>query len=785
MKKTQLIEATRNIRRNRVSFFSIVIISMLAVVAFLGLSFSAEGLKKCADATYASGRFADIEINAAAAFSQRDLDAVRASEGVADAEGIVSLPSRVSSGSDTKDIVLRSLSEQISLPHLLDGRLPQTKDECAVEKTLADKMGYQLGDQVHLTGRSAATDAAITEKNYTVTGVFTIAEHLTEMIFFEPMILVTRDAFHPMLASQSLHTRILVRLDAADCADRFSPASRERADRAKQQLEAISDPWIVTPLHNTASFICTDEDAGLLSTVSVTFSMLFVVIAALVIYSTIGRLVGQESRLVGASKAMGLKNSEIFAKYLLFGMGGALLGTAAGILIAYFVFERIVLFFFGSVFIFSEPVSAFQPIPVLLVTAGAALLSFTAVFLACSKLLKSSAVSLMSGQHAMGRARMGSSSGKGALYIRLMVRNMRTDWKRVCVSVVSIAGCCMLMMIGFSLKYAISRVPEKQYEEIQQYDMEITLDTSSHPESLAHARGILEEKQVPHACVYTSEVPYKAGEEPGMLTLICPDDADTFPDYYHLTDAQSGHALAVPSSGVLVSRMFAVQYQLESGDRFVLYDSRMNAHEVQIAGVFENYIGIKAICSKAYAEACLQEKLDSNTILLHLDENDPQPLRQRMQDIDGFISLASSRKQQALFDGISTMLNLVILLLGALAVMIACFILLNLVSTYVNQKKNELTIMRINGYTTGETIRYASMECYGITALGILLGLAAGQAFSAFLLRLIAQLSMCFVTDPVWISFLASAVITAAISGLIHYFAFRKIRGLKLSDLQR
>ncbi len=77
------------------------------------------------------------------------------------------------------------------------------------------------------------------------------------------------------------------------------------------------------------------------------------------------------------------------------------------------------------------------------------------------------------------------------------------------------------------------------------------------------------------------------------------------------------------------------------------------------------------------------------------------------------------------------------------------------------------------------------MECYGITALGILAGLAGGQLFGTYLLRKIDQLAMCFVRDPVWISFAASAAITAAISAVIHFLAFRKIRGLKLSDIQK
>ena len=66
-----------------------------------------------------------------------------------------------------------------------------------------------------------------------------------------------------------------------------------------------------------------------------------------------------------------------------------------------------------------------------------------------------------------------------------------------------------------------------------------------------------------------------------------------------------------------------------------------------------------------------------------------------------------------------------------------------------------------------------------------LLGLAGGQVFSNFLFGQIDQLAICFVTEPVWISFAASAAITAAISGVIHFFAFRKIRDLKLSDIQK
>ena len=782
MKKTQWIDALRNIRRNRVSFLSVLMISLLASVAYLGLIFSAEGLKDSANATYEVGRTADLEINMSALFTEEDVEAVRGTEGIAEAEGTVALPARVSSGEETLDVTLQTAPDQNSLPFLREGRLPEAADECAVEKTLAGKLGYRIGDTVQLGSSGSMADMLVRQKTLRVTGVFTIGEHLTEMVSFDPGIIVTRGAFQERLLPQNRYTRLLVRMEGAD-PDRFSDAWKAAANRVQEGLETMDSRWIVTPLHKTASYICTEEDARMLSTVSVTFSMLFVLIAALVIYSTIGRLISQESRLVGAVKAMGLKNSEVFGKYLLFSVGAVLAGTALGILIAYFAFERLILYFMGTVFFFTEQVAAFLPVPVGLVCAGAVLLSTAAAFLACHRLLRFSAVRLMNGQNGSQNRRKTASSARGALYLRLMLRNMRTDWKRVLVSVISVAGSCVLLMIGFSLKYAISRVTERQYGEIQRFDYQIALEPSASPEDRDGMLTALEEEGIPAYAALSIETVYEAGEEIGALTWISPEKRERFPEAYALTEAGSGNPLSLPDSGVLVSRMFSEKYHLSPGDSFLVWDEELEKREVKIAGVFENYLGIPVFSTRAVAEACYGKTDSGQTILARLGSRDPETVRQRLKGLSGFVSMTSAQEQGALFSGISGMLNLVILLLGLLAVMIACFILLNQVSTYVHQKKAELTIMRINGYTTGETIRYASMECYGIILLGILLGLAGGQAFSAWLIAQIEQLQVSFVREPVWVSFAASAAITAVISAIIHFAAFRQIRRLKLSDM--
>ena len=127
---------------------------------------------------------------------------------------------------------------------------------------------------------------------------------------------------------------------------------------------------------------------------------------------------------------------------------------------------------------------------------------------------------------------------------------------------------------------------------------------------------------------------------------------------------------------------------------------------------------------------------------------------------------------------------MVILILGGMAVLIAWFILLNLVSSYMQSKKTKLTIMRINGFTTRETIRYASMESYLTTLCGIVLGLIIGHLLGTYASRVMEQTTIQYVGEPYWASFVFSALITGVISWVIHGHTFRQIRNLKLSDLK-
>ena len=763
------------------SWLSIIVIAMLAAIAFLGVCYSAQSMRDSASACYNAQNFTDIELVSAGMISGEDVEAVRNAEGVASAEGVLSVSSRVSNEEDAQDVVLQTCPEQISLPEWTGGQPPEAADECAVEEILAEKMGWEIGSTVELKTRDPMSDMLIRHRTFRITGFFRTAEHLSSLIHEERLILVTPDAFNTALTGGKPFSKILVRVTEAP-EDRFSAAYGERLDTVSANWDN-EDKWIVTDLRNQMSFLFMKGNADNLESISYSFSMLFIVIAMLVIYASIGRMVEQDGRLVGAEKAMGLRNGEVLGKYLVYGVSATAAGVLLGILLAYYGLLRFILISFGLVFIFTERVTTFLPVHTAAVAAGALIMSVTAVLLGCTRLLRLTAVTLMHGTAPSARKEKAGRGGNRSLYVRLIFRNMRNDWKRVLVTVVSIAGSCALLVIGFTVRFSVARVLERQYGQVMRYNLEAVLDLSENAEAEQEADMILTKEGTAHAGAFVRNMPGASGDHSFRVRLISMDP-ELLPDFFRLADADTGALLSLPESGVLIPRRLAENCSLQPGERFTIYDSEMNGHETTVAGIFDNYLDLPVFCSPEECRRILGETAEPNTILIRSGEAEAEALREQLKSVDGFLSLSSAETYREMFEGFSIILNLVILLLGMLAAMIACFILLNLVKTYVSNKTRELTIMRINGFTTGETIRYASLESYATTAAGILLGLVAGWLLGTVICRGLDQPFIQMVRDPSWVSFAAPALMTAVISGGIHFLSFRKIRDLKLSDIQ-
>ena len=128
-----------------------------------------------------------------------------------------------------------------------------------------------------------------------------------------------------------------------------------------ESAEYAGKPFSIITEGKTIMAVCQDGDviygvgysfaenqASGLASLSYSFSLIFLIIAALVIYASVGRMVQEQRALVGTSKALGLFNREILGKYMIFGVSAGVAAAALAIVMCRWCARRLDALFFSA-----------------------------------------------------------------------------------------------------------------------------------------------------------------------------------------------------------------------------------------------------------------------------------------------------------------------------------------------------------------------------------------------------------------------------------------------------
>lgn len=842
MKKTQFLDAIRNIKKRFVSYLSVIVIALLGTSIFLSIGFAGKAILINGGKVYDSMRFRSVEVISTRLILEDNIAALRALDGVRTAEPVWQAGTVVYHADTKETASFITAGEQINTPQVLEGRLPEAADECAMEQSLAEKLHFQVGDTLNEFEMTDDAGQYFLGLEFTITGIVQHPDHLSLTIPSAGYVIVRKEAFDlNTLHGACMKAEVLIedggsrfsdahnkavlkqieriealavvetpKTDAAVKAaghaqiDAMEQANREDLERARQETppdeEMIAyleskfqnyaayhdsidkmEPcrWIVLGERGNTGFVQVFTCSETMKTIQINFALMFIVIGALTILATIGKMVNEQRTQVGTVKALGFYNREILQKYLLFGVSAMAIGTILGSIAARFFMEGVALNNYSDSFAADLSAPLFDWGSVLLVLLAGVALSAGAVWISCRRLMKESANALMQPPvpYVARRAQTNKKHALG-LYARLILRNIRTDWKRVILTVVSVLGCCAMIGIGFTLKSAINNCPQKQNDEVLHYDTLI----KCLPNALEDTQTILDEAGADSVRLYSADVLVQAGEV-GLARLLCGDIAEIH-SMVRLLDRKTGEPLLPTDDGVYIYQRLAETENLTVGSEIKLTLGLSDAATVRVAGVFRNYLGVPIVMSRGYYEALFKKTCEPNAFLARLNSVDRDALITRLtEEAWGYESWTPADNDRATFDAATASINSVDALLIAIAAIMAGVVLLNLTNTFVMQKKRELIIMRINGFTVKELVGYLLRETVFTTAVGILLGVAAGCGIGYYIVRSV-ELSYTQFDRSIYVpAWLYAAGITALFAVVINAIALMQVKKLKLTDL--
>ena len=556
-----------------------------------------------------------------------------------------------------------------------------------------------------------------------------------------------------------------------------------KIDHERSKLsDRLDSYFVVQNRRANEGFVTLKSVLSMIGNGALAFIVLFLVVLAMVTFSTIAIIVDEQRNLAGTMKSLGFFNDAIRKKYLIFGLSAAGTGILLGIGAAIGV-ESVFRYGMVAMFVFGRVSFSFRIISLILVSVLLLSVVFIAIYASTNGMLKLSAIQLMSGFKA-GRTLQGKNEQKkkGGLYNRLIFRNMRTEIERVSITTLIIAISCGMIGIGFNLKNAFSGMMDRQIQEVWGFDLKISYDEEVNDSKRKEMEKVITDSGA--TCASVAEIPtiYR-DRDLQEYTYIMVMDQEVVGDYYHVKDWDTGEEMTLPEDGVLIQNRMYETRGLKSGDRYTLFDHKLKEHDVGVKGVYTNFVGRTVIMSRDGYYSLFGLKASNNTFLVRLNGVDRSSL---LSDIKNVLPEVTYQTPEMLRDQFSDMqgsFDSVVYMLTGLAIFMSIFVLANLTNIFVSRRRKEMIIMRVNGFSTRQCIGYLIRETV-ITA-------AAGFVIAVILCGLISRMMVGVLETSITmldrrfqpVSWLIAIALETVFAFCIDFFVFRKARKLKVTDI--
>ena len=553
--------------------------------------------------------------------------------------------------------------------------------------------------------------------------------------------------------------------------------------KAKDALVALNAcRWVVLNAECDSGYVHAKTSAENIRKLAMTFALLFVLVGMLVIYATVARIIDEQRQLVGTVKALGFYNHNVAAKYLLFGLSATFFGMLLGTTLSYFVLQRLILGSHEQFYVTQGIPLSFNVFLALATFGVSILLAFLSVWWAYADLVRHPAVELMKDKMPEQNVlSVRKKKSRSSLYYRLILRNIRMDIRRVFVTVISVAGCCTLLVIGFTLQFGISKAVDFQYRDILRHDHRVSFDPNVSETTADEIQALLEKNNVEYTKMYWNFVSFSVDREIAGGQLIC-GDKDEIAKNLKMTNPKTNQKVVPGDHGICLMRRIAEYYGVNVGDTITLYDDAIQPYDVKVEGIYQNFTGMGYVMSRKAYRNVFGKEVQDNCFLLR-NCKDISGISDELMSIKGVTAIASNPVYYKTSMKAAEALRMLIIVMIVMAGVMAYFILLNLANMYINQKNRELTVMRINGFTTKEVISFVAGEAVVTTIVGILIGIAAGAGCGYMILRFVEHRGAGFYLTPNILGWLYSAGITVLYSIGIYTISLRKVKDLKLTDI--
>lgn len=532
------------------------------------------------------------------------------------------------------------------------------------------------------------------------------------------------------------------------------------------------------------------QDSDRINNIGKVFPLIFFLVAALVSLTTMTRLIEENRTQVGTFKALGYTKGAIAAHYLIYSLSASLIGSLVGLSFGFRLFPPFIMNAYSSLYTIPDRVAPFNIKFSVEASLLAILFTSMASVAATLKELKEVPASLMRPKApAPGKTilleKINYIWGRLPFSRKVAARNIFRYKQRLLMTIIGIAACTGLMIAGFGLKGAIVGAVERQFNVINRYDLQASLDGGIDNSEKNDLTGkIMDDTNIKSVLFsYRKNCSVKSGGSSSEdAYLVVPEDKDAFNGYIDLT--MNGKGLKLSDDGAIITQKLSRTINKKAGDTAEITVNDKNV-KIKIAAVTEQYIQHYVYMSPKYYENVTGENLKYNNfygLLNNVSQTSEDDSLKILTGIKGIDSVSFQKDVHISSDRGIKSLNLVVLLLIVSAGVLAFVVIYNLTNININERKRELATIKLLGFFNHELAFYIYRENIILTLIGSLLGIGLGILMSRFIITTAETGVMMFLRTISLIYFLYSVLLTILFSVIVNLAMYTKFDGIDMIE---
>lgn len=763
--KYLFVKLRRDITKMWLQFFAVFMMSVLAITIYSGMEGVWYGLSLEVDEYYDETSIADIWVNGTMITDDMvsDIEEIAGVNKVS--KSMTSTVQIVTENDEKPDIKLISIDgTELFNPIIRDGDDydDSSKDGIWVDEVFCQKRKLKIGDTLTLKNNQL-------EKDFVIKG--TILD--SEFIYYTGSVTdtVPNHELHgygmisPKAAKAFYGTYICneIRMDVEDDCDCI---------KLQENIEdVLADAYLnFSVKDDIASVSQITKEINQMQNMANLFSAVFIVLAVLCMYSTMTRLINNQTIQIGTMKAIGFSNCKIRLHYMCYGFFVSFAGCFIGI-------------FFGKALV-SKAVMRVKKATLTLPEWKVALSyrTYIIIFLIVLICVFATILAAQKGLGKLPAETMRDASVRKSKTIKLsnkfdykskwMIRDNMQNIVRWIMSIIGVAGSMILMMAGLGFRDSINYSNDYVYDKQYTYEYKMVLNGQYSPDAFTE---FVERLQDEYQTVfeYNIDMWYPDSLEKERRTISVLEDGD----FVHL-ETINNKKVELKKNTVAISNKIASVLGVKVGDEIKIRILGTNEFEkLKITDIVIAPSPQGIFISKEYWENNLDRTYTPSAFLLN-SEADYDAVR----NLDIVKETSTIDNQFASMKIMTKSVMTIIYLMIIASVLLGCIIIYNLGMLNYIERFRDYATMKVLGFYQREIRNIIVRDSLITTIIGWAIGIPCGYKFLSFYIGIVQFKTFEWVPTLSMVSLVIASVVVLACSIMVNIIVAHKVTKISMVE---